>query len=226
MFRALLELLIDIYKYEYKAVLSDIKNLIQRVIQNMPIAEVTSNMDRFWEFDLMPENDLLNSEFPDPFYFIWMRLINKDFNLLPMNERQNKIYDELLEKTKETQYHFTAISKVAYIYKLYEFSEEQKMKFKYILWDKENLNAFGLPHIGNFYCVVADEFPHDEDDKVILGKAELFLVSQFKDIITKGYITNFINLFSMADLVVENTEITEGKAKEAIEIALSLCNLF
>ena len=226
MFRALLELLIDIYKYEYKAVLSDIKNLIQRVIQNMPIAEVTRNMDRFWEFDLMPENDLLNSEFPDPFYFIGMRLINKNFNLLPMNERQNKIYDELLEKTKEAQYHFTAISKVAYIYKLYEFSEEQKMKFKYILWDKGNLNDFGLPHIGNFYCVVADEFPHDEDDKVILGKAELFLVSQFKDIITKGYITNFINLFSMADLVVENTEITEGKAKKAIEIALSLCNLF
>ena len=88
------------------------------------------------------------------------------------------------------------------------------------------MNDFGLPHIGNFYCVVADEFPHDEDDKVILGKAELFLVSQFKDIITKGYITNFINLFSMADLVVENTEITEGKAKKAIEIALSLCNLF
>jgi len=88
------------------------------------------------------------------------------------------------------------------------------------------LNDFGLPHIGDFYCVVANEFPYDEDDKVILEKAESFIVSQFKDIITKGYITNFINLFNMADLVVKNIEITEDKAKKAIGIALSLCSLF
>ncbi len=50
------------------------------------------------------------------------------------------------------------------------------MKFKCIIWDRGNLNDFGLPHIGDFYCVVANEFPYDEDDKVILEKAESFIV--------------------------------------------------
>ena len=73
----------------------------------------------------MPENLLLNNDFVDPFCYLYGRLRNKNFSLLTMNKKQNRIYDELLEKTKEIQYHATAISRAAYIYKLYEVSEAQ-----------------------------------------------------------------------------------------------------
>lgn len=225
-FDKLVDLLIDIYKYEHKDVISDVRILTQRVIQSMPIISIKKNMDKFWNIELMPENLLLNNDFVDPFCYLYGRLRNKNFSLLTMNKRQNRIYDELLEKTKEIQYHATAISRAAYIYKLYEVSEEQKMKFKYILWDKGNLNNFGLPHIGDFYCVVADEFPHDEEDSKVIGKAERYIFNEFKDFINKGAITNCNSLFDIIALVYKKTKITEEKVKEIVKFALSLCNLF
>jgi len=59
-----------------------------------------------------------------------------------------------------------------------------------------------------------------------MSRAESFIVGEFKKIIDAGTIANYSNLFQMTNLVIKQAEITEDKARKAIEIALSLCNLF
>lgn len=228
MFNELVDLLIDIYKYQYKNALSNIDNLVRRVIQCMPITAIYDNMDKFWNFELMSEKLVsINRAFPNPFSYLYERLLkSKDFSSLSMNETHIKLYDELLKQAETPQYHTTALSRAAFIYKIYKIPEEQKNKFKSVLWNKENLNSYGLPDIGNFYCVTADQFPHDEETTEIMDRVERFIVDEFKNIIDKGEITNYHDLFSTTRLLIKRIEITENKAKKAIKIALSLCNLF
>lgn len=102
----------------------------------------------------------------------------------------------------------------------------QKSKFKSVIWNEENLNEFGLPHLGSFYCVLADEFPHDKENKEILESAEKFIVNEFKKNIEQGVLQNYDNHFQMAHRVVEKVEITEDKLNKATKLAVALCNIF
>ena len=223
----MVDLLINIYRFRYKNIVKNVNKLTQRVVQYMPLEALKRNADKFWEFNLMPTNPHLNKEFPDPFYDLWCRLAkHKELGLISMNDKQIELYDGILVKSAEKEYHDTAITRATFIYKIYGLSDIQKNKFKSVIWGKENLNEYGLPNLGSFYCVLADEFPHDKDNEEILESAEKFIINIFKKNIEKGILQNYDNYFQMAHRVVEKVEITENKLNKAAELAVALCNIF
>lgn len=223
----MVDLLIYIYQFKDKDIIKNVNKLTQRVVQYMPIEAVKRNADKFWKFNLMPTNPHLNKEFPDPFCGLWSRLAkHEELGLLPMNDEQVKLFDVILGKSTEKEYHDTAIMRASFIYKIYSLSDIQKSKFKSVIWNEENLNEFGLPHLGSFYCVLADEFPHDKENKEILESAEKFIVNEFKKSIEQGVLQNYDNHFQMAHRVVEKVEITEDKLNKATKLAVALCNIF
>lgn len=223
----MVDLLICIYQFKNKDVVKNVNKLTQRVIQYMPLEAVKRNLDKFWEFNLMPTNPHLNKEFPDPFYDLWCRLAkHKELGLISMSNKQVKLYDEILDKSTEKEYHDTAIMRATFIYQIYSLSDIQKNKFKSVIWDDENVNEYGLPNLGSFYCVLANEFPHDKDEKEILERAEKYIVNIFTKNIEQGVLQNYDSYFQMAHRVVERAEITENKLNKAAKLAVELCNIF
>lgn len=223
-FNKLADLLVEFYKFEGKDMLSNVKVYTRRIIKSMPVSALRRNMGKFWEVDIVPDNSHLKNNFPDPFYHVWLRLSDKDYESLQMNESQKKRYDEILEQMKDEKYHDSALAKATYIFKIYKFTDEEKNKLKKILWDKDNLNEYGLPNLSDFYCVAADEFPHDVEDTEIMERAERYVMDKFEQGIKNAY-SSFLDLFNMAFHVAERTEITEIKVNKAAKLLLSVCNI-
>lgn len=221
-FDDLVDLAIYLYKYNDKDIVANVNKLIQRMIEFMPISAIHRNLDDFWDFELM--ESAMQNNFPDPFYNLWCRLSHGEkLDLKPMSEKQIRQCDELFKKFKDEQYHDTAILRVLCIYRIYKFSDEQENRLKEELWSKENLNEYGLPKLGRFYCVAADEFPHNEEEK-ILEKSKTFISNQLEKIIKEKSFYDYRDLLFMSEYIMEKVKIDENMLKKASKYTLLLCN--
>lgn len=224
-FDELVDLLIEIYNFADKDMFSNVKVYTQRIIKYMPIAVVHRTLEKFWNIEIMQSEAHLNNNFPDPFQYLWSRLFNKNYKPERMDEKQCRMYEEILEKTKDENYHYPALARATYIFKIYKFTDEQRDKLKNILWDKDNLNEYGLPDLSDFYCTSADEFPHDGEDNDIIERAERYVIDQFEKNIKDESYSSYQHLFNMACHVVEKSEITELKVNKVTNLVLSICKI-
>ncbi len=218
-FISLADLLLEIYKYPEPTAFSHVDHLLKRTIMLMPFATLEQILHKIWFFDIKPSNHYFNINYMDPFYYIHTRVLNaKKERMFVMDEKTEALFEDWLKKTEDPVYSNSALIRLTYIYRIFKLPDYLRNKFKKVLWEKDNLNTYDLPNLGEFFTICGTMFPHDGNDNELLAAAERYIVEQYKDIIKSNSIKDISNLINMTYWLIEKTAIDEQKARIVCKI--------
>ena len=98
----------------------------------------------------------------DPLSYVHTRILkaNQEFTFI-MDKDKETLFEDWLKKTSDPVYRNSALIRLTYIYRIYKLPTYLCNEFKNVLWSKENLNNYGLPNLGEFFCICGMMFPHD-----------------------------------------------------------------
>ena len=225
-FDELFDLIVEIYTSNNPESLSGVDNLVKRVISMVSYDTLLRNIHKLWMIDIKIDDAYMNSSFPDPFNEVYSRVLSQNRKYeTKMSHDQEKKYLEWINKSKDAKYKKNALIRITCIFMIYKLSDELESKLKEALWSDDNLDSFGLPDLGNFFKVIADEFPHDRDKEVILQAEERFVVSKYQDCIANKTIKDSNNLFHMSVSLLKKINVDADKLEKIIEMAYDFCQM-
>lgn len=221
-FDTLVDIITELYSFKDTDAFIKIKNLVARTIELMPLSSLIDNLHRLWRIDIMPDKPHLTTNYPDPFSYAHLRLQEDGLGKkLKMDKEQERIVSSLIERASEAIYKKPAISRLSFIYRIYEMPNALVNGFKKLIWDNSSVDKYGLPELGVFFKVLADEFPHDEgDDEKLLSSGEKYVVGKYREIIDKKMLYDYTDLFHMTQRLIEKMAVSEEKAVKGCKLAL------
>ena len=183
---SLLDLLKDLYHDENKNKYSNINSLLQRILDSLSDSKKYKLIPKFLEFPF-PENlDFSGkSEFLNPFQFFDIREPDSKANLSELDQKNVQKSFELAESQDPARRQW-GICTLWGLYKLYQFSREQELRFGEILWSKTD-TEYSLPMNTNLRNFAFLHLPHPRNKnpkKLIreyIKSAELPIQSEKED---------------------------------------------
>lgn len=252
-FPRLLELVRELFeKSELNSSISGIDSFVQRLIACMPLEQLLNHIEIFWKLPLVK-----NGSYPECFGYIlnrWNDLVDrtqfdeetKNRHLkLPLNDSRRKKLQKLFDDSRERDYHTAAITRLIYLYKLYEWSDGEKKRLKEILLEPENVHD-GRPFLGGYLSATLYDYL---DEKSSLAQSEdglskttvnnydsnatmdSWLQSEWNRIIediksacASGIFKDYSNELLNATCFVQRYKVTDHQIQELADVLLVLCN--
>lgn len=171
-FGSLIELLLELYQSPKNSI-SNVQNLMQRVINNIPISSLQKYMDRFWEFPLFPDDARIQHDYPEPWGYIFERIqsvvrltLGVDNIKIPMDLYKSAQLEKLFQAVRDPALKKSVIRKITYLSQIYDFEKDQRDKLDEILRNPDNCNSNGIPYLGDFYPSAISQFVNSNDVRI------------------------------------------------------------
>lgn len=219
----MIELLVEIYSCDALDQSIKVYHLTKRLIECCPKELLKEKIDCFWKIDIKQMDSYFNSNFHDPFYYLYCRLFSEDEKLV-MNEEQVKKFNEILNKCTDNQYSKNAITRMCYINYLYTLPDNLRDRFNSAVWADDNLEG-GLPDLGDFINVLAIDIPCEKPVEEVKTIFEHSLIDEYRRILQSKTITSYDFLLNKTLKLFERIDIDKEKAKKIISIGLGFCKL-
>ncbi len=225
-FKKAIELLKVIYNDEVVSNINGIKNLLKRCIDCMNYNIFENLLSEFWGFEIKSDDTHMDMLYPDPFYFVSLKVDKYEKNkFYKMEQTYHYLFNEWLKKTNDERYQKNALSRLMYIYSIYNLPDKLVDELREALWNKDNLDEYNLPNLGPYLKTSVIYFPHDQDDQELLSRVSRYICDEYDRYISKEVMTDFRNLFQVTFDLIDKYEFDEKKTEKALNIALRFCRV-
>lgn len=234
-FPDLIRLLHAIYNFNNKIAISNVNNLLTRMIKSMPIKVLLDSLDEFWTFPVLENNDRINQEYPDPFTYIYDRVesipkkCHNEKSKLPMNEKKSAELAYLFLMSNDEKSRKNYIRRITYLSEIYNFSYAERKEMGKCLLHPTNLDENGIPYLGDFYPSVLsdflDEYPTEKLNE-FYSKCWGCIINSLDNISKKSSISSEDHILTKSISLAEKCTLSEDTFIKLMNTLLSVCDKF
>ena len=221
-------ILIDLYINSRLLDTKGVNNLAKRFMNNSPVELL---LERNSELFSIPVNENEDSHrvYRDLVELLYLRLTSmayKKYLKIKSNDAVETHLKQIFDKYENTEYPDNVLSRLIFVYLIYDIKTESKEKFKSILWNEKSLDEFGVPNVPGFLITVFYDLPNILSDNELEERLFKKTIYNLKYIVNTSRISDCSNTIIETIQLISKRGISKAETDTILPIILDICKKY
>lgn len=232
-FGSMLWVLPQLYQNRERIQLHDFKPYIHGLINCMPLKQLISSMDIFWDLPLLTEKLYQKNHFLECFGMVYDRFVSiwneedseANHSRLNLTENGKSALEKLFIDCKDKNFHRSAIMRLTYVSEIFHLSDSDRMKLSALILSPDN-TEYGVPYLGDFSQSALRLFTDSTNNKqsdAINHTTWESLIQGLNEISGSDSVSDYSVPLKNVILYIEENTITKVQADAIISNIQKLC---